>query len=190
MKREKSFTRYEQINQNQFDDEVSQNQQTQSLTLAQLAARGDLDLEKEKNAQQNVMKSFDFEDENMLIDVMNTENYLMNQMNNQPMSNLRPLSRFNQQPNNGDHTLTFNSQLSAFLNEKNRSSIMKKSSFMEVPIRRKQTENEMIENKGFVNKRQMKQISKQAELCSSNKAYMKQVSFQNASENLEKEEKI
>ena len=65
------------------------------FTLAQLAQRGDLDIEKENAAKQNVLKAFDFEDENMINDVMNTEKYLLNNMPHHQMSNIKPLSRLN-----------------------------------------------------------------------------------------------
>lgn len=73
LKRTKSANREFEIPHKQTDGN-----QAPTYSLAQLAARGDLDLNKEKTTKENVMKSFDFDDENMIDDVLNTEKYLLN----------------------------------------------------------------------------------------------------------------
>lgn len=153
----------------QFDRRAEKNNDNGTFSLAQLAARGDLDIDRENAAKQNVMKSFDFEDENMINDVMNTEKYLLNDMPSaQPMSNLKPLSKLLGQnmKNPGQSDYNFANQISTFLRDQNnfnnsdkkfdwnQSSIIKKKSFLENPDneyeRRKQLQGDV--NTDFVNK--------------------------------------
>ena len=82
------------------------------------------------------MKTFDFEDEELLNDVLNTEKLLLNEMPaNEPVSNLRPLSKLMRSNfGEGNNQFNFAVQLSNFLKDKsNQSSLTKKQSVLARP---------------------------------------------------------
>ena len=157
-----------------FDDKVSRNER-QPFTLAQLAQRGDLEIDREiadGDYKNNVMKDFDFDEDNMMDDVMGGNSIMPfdSALKQNNISILKPLSKIynNQQTNYPD----LESKVSNLLDQgdmpnKKFSYIMESKSATQEPVSQYQKRKIMQDevaiqmNEQFTNKRVTKQNLKE-----------------------------